>query len=82
MVIPINVVFDPLNQVSRGVVGDVNEERISPIGIVSFGFLWGDLDPWVPCFDPLTSSWSNCFIGVTSAWSAVYAGVTTSWTEC
>lgn len=81
MVIPSDVIFDPLNQVSGGIVGDVSEERISPIGVITFGFLWNNSDPWVPCFDPITTSWAACASSVTTTWSAVYAGVTTIWTE-
>lgn len=82
MVIPNNVTFDPLNQLSLGLVGDVSDERISPIGIVTFGFLWGSFDPWVPCFDPVVTGWTVCAAGVTTTWTNVYAGVSTTWTEC
>jgi len=81
LVIPINVEFDPLNEITFGTVGDYVNQRISPIGIITFGFLWGGGDPWAPCFDPVTTNWTSCALGVTTVWSALYAGVTTIWTE-
>lgn len=83
MAIPAFVVFDPLNQITNSMAGGsaFSDPRISPIGTITYGFLWGGFDPWVQC-DGVTTTWDPCMSGgVTTAWQMA-AGVTTSWTEC
>lgn len=72
MAVPQYVVFNPLNQVTNSMGGGsgIIDARISPIGVITFGFLWGGFDPWVPCG------------GTTTSWAMCTPNVTTSWTGC
>ena len=53
----------------------------SGVGLVTFGFLFRLGNPWVPCFEPVTSTWTACCSAVTTTWAACHAPVVTTWTD-
>lgn len=56
------------------------QPKFSPIGPLSFGFLWGDI--WVSCGLTSAASWATC--GLTSVVSWESCGLTSAitWQNC
>lgn len=81
MGVPQFVRFEPINQVTFGLVNtSVNLPKTSGLGLISFGFILGDI--WAICCDPIVTGWSGCAGTVSTTWTAQYVQPITGWTLC
>lgn len=81
MSVPQGVEHEPIAQANIGLYpGFGVQPKFSPLGPLSFGFLWGDI--WVVCGITSAASWTGC--GITSAigWSGCGITSIASWSEC
>lgn len=79
--IPLFVKFNGLNQSTWGLAGggSVNDSYSNGLGLVTFGFLFGEI--WSRCCDSPTTTWVAGFTSVSTSWTSAFQGVTTVWTE-
>ena len=79
--IPTLVSFNPVNQLTNGLVGKNSSGDFFPLGLglVTFGFLWGEI--WVSCCDDVVTLWMAQYNSIVSSWTNQYSPVATTWTE-
>ncbi len=82
MSVPIFVEFEPINQLSYGLVAeDVNDPTVgNGLGVISFGFILGTI--WALCVNGVSTTWSDCFGAISTSWSACFSNPVTTWTDC
>lgn len=68
---------DRVGQMTFGFVG--HGHAISPVGIVSMGFLWGCADIWSLGYNAPTTAWASASSSLATSWSSASASLTTNW---
>lgn len=57
---PFRVEINPAGQCAYGNFGYKNVWTVSGIALVTFGFLWGTPDQWVPTGECIDPGWEPC----------------------
>lgn len=74
----LEVIFNGLSLVDRGLVSDYN--TLSGVGLNTFGFIWAAQDIWADADAQISTSWSNADGTISTTWSSGDPAVTTIWT--